>query len=289
MKGIILAGGSGTRLYPITLSTSKQLLSVYDKPMIYYPLSVLLLGGIKDILIISTPRDQRNFIDLFGNGEKLGIKIQYEIQEKPKGIAEAILIGKNFIGKQPVCLILGDNIFYGDGLTKLIKDSIKRTSKNLATVFAYKVKDPKRYGIVEISDNDKALTIEEKPKIPKSNFAVTGIYFYPNNVLKNVELINSSKRGELEITDLNRTYLSNEKLYVEKLMRGFTWIDTGTFDSLLEAANMISLIQKRQGFKIACIEEIAFKNNFIDQEKLMELSSNYKNNEYGKYLKSISN
>lgn len=289
MKGIILAGGSGTRLYPITLSTSKQLLSVYDKPMIYYPLSVLLLGGIKDILIISTPRDQRNFIDLFGNGEKLGIKIQYEIQEKPKGIAEAILIGKNFIGKQPVCLILGDNIFYGDGLTKLIKDSIKRTSKNLATVFAYKVKDPKRYGIVEISDNDKALTIEEKPKIPKSNFAVTGIYFYPNNVLKNVELINSSKRGELEITDLNRTYLSNEKLYVEKLMRGFTWIDTGTFDSLLEAANMISLVQKRQGFKIACIEEIAFKNNFIDKEKLMELSSNYKNNEYGKYLKSISN
>ena len=287
MKGIILAGGSGTRLYPITLSTSKQLLSIYDKPMIYYPLSILLLGGIRDILIITTPRDENHFKYLLGDGNSLGINIQYKVQEKPNGIAEAILIGEEFIGSSSVCLILGDNIFYGDGLSELIEKSIQRTYNDKSTIFAYRVNDPKRYGIVEISNNGQAISIEEKPKTPKSNFAITGIYFYPNNVLKNIHKINSSDRGELEITDLNRTYLFENQLYVEKLMRGYTWIDTGTFDSLLESANFISSIQKRQGLKIACIEEIAFRKNFINQDQLLFLAKKYKNNEYGRYLKSI--
>ena len=287
MKGIILAGGSGTRLYPITLSTSKQLLSIYDKPMIYYPLSILLLGGIRDILIITTPRDENHFKDLLGDGNSLGINIEYKVQEKPNGIAEAILIGEDFIGSSSVCLILGDNIFYGDGLSELIEKSIQRTNKDKSTIFAYRVNDPKRYGIVEISNNGQAIGIEEKPKNPKSNFAITGIYFYPNNVLKNIQKINYSDRGELEITDLNKTYLMQNQLYVEKLMRGYTWIDTGTFDSLLESANFISSIQKRQGLKIACIEEIAFRKKFIKQDQLLRLAKKYKNNEYGRYLKSL--
>jgi len=287
MKGIILAGGSGTRLYPITLSTSKQLLSIYDKPMIYYPLSILLLGGIRDILIITTPRDENHFKDLLGDGNSLGINIEYKVQEKPKGIAEAILIGEDFIGSSSVCLILGDNIFYGDGLSELIEKSIQRTNNDKSTIFAYRVNDPKRYGIVEISNNGQAISIEEKPKNPKSNLAITGIYFYPNNVLKNIQKIYYSDRGELEITDLNKTYLMQNQLYVEKLMRGYTWIDTGTFDSLLESANFISSIQKRQGLKIACIEEIAFRKKFIKQDQLLRLAKKYKNNEYGRYLKSL--
>ena len=287
MKGIILAGGSGTRLYPITLSTSKQLLSIYDKPMIYYPLSILLLGGIRDILIITTPRDENHFKDLLGDGNSLGINIEYKVQEKPKGIAEAILIGEDFIGNSSVCLILGDNIFYGDGLSELIEKSIQRTNNDKSTIFAYRVNDPKRYGIVEISNNGQAISIEEKPKNPKSNLAITGIYFYPNNVLKNIQKIYYSDRGELEITDLNKTYLMQNQLYVEKLMRGYTWIDTGTFDSLLESANFISSIQKRQGLKIACIEEIAFRKKFIKQDQLLRLAKKYKNNEYGRYLKSL--
>ncbi|MGA0414860.1 MAG: glucose-1-phosphate thymidylyltransferase RfbA [Flavobacteriaceae bacterium] len=287
MKGIILAGGSGTRLYPITLSTSKQLLSIYDKPMIYYPLSILLLGGIRDILIITTPRDENHFKDLLGDGNSLGINIEYKVQEKPKGIAEAILIGEDFIGSSSVCLILGDNIFYGDGLSELIEKSIQRTNNDKSTIFAYRVNDPKRYGIVEISNNGQAISIEEKPKNPKSNLAITGIYFYPNNVLKNIQKINYSDRGELEITDLNKTYLMQNQLYVEKLMRGYTWIDTGTFDSLLESANFISSIQKRQGLKIACIEEIVFRKKFIKKDQLLRLAKKYKNNEYGRYLKSL--
>ena len=287
MKGIILAGGSGTRLYPITLSTSKQLLSIYDKPMIYYPLSILLLGGIRDILIITTPRDENHFKDLLGDGNSLGINFEYKVQEKPQGIAEAILIGEDFIGNSSVCLILGDNIFYGDGLSELIEKSIQRTNNDKSTIFAYRVNDPKRYGIVEISNNGQAISIEEKPKNPKSNLAITGIYFYPNNVLKNIQKIYYSDRGELEITDLNKTYLMQNQLYVEKLMRGYTWIDTGTFDSLLESANFISSIQKRQGLKIACIEEIAFRKKFIKQDQLLRLAKKYKNNEYGRYLKSL--
>jgi len=287
MKGIILAGGSGTRLYPITKSVSKQLLAIYDKPMIYYPLSTLMLAGIDEILIISTPIDIDNFKRLFEDGKKLGLRVSYAIQDQPKGISEALIIGKEFIGNDSVCLILGDNIFYGDGFTKLLKDSMVRVQENLATIFAYRVKDPKRFGVVEILENSFAYNIEEKPKNPKSNFAVTGIYFYPNDVLRLVEKIEPSSRGELEITDLNKVYINQNRLYVEKLFRGFTWIDTGTHDSMLEASNLISTIQKRNGMKIGCIEEIAFYNKFISDKELLEICKSYKNNEYGKYLKDI--
>ena len=287
MKGIILAGGSGTRLYPITKSVSKQLLAIYDKPMIYYPLSTLMLAGIDEILIISTPIDIDNFKRLFEDGKKLGLRVSYAIQNQPKGISEALIIGKEFIGNDSVCLILGDNIFYGDGFTKLLKDSMVRVQENLATIFAYRVKDPKRFGVVEILENSFAYNIEEKPKNPKSNFAVTGIYFYPNDVLRLVEKIEPSSRGELEITDLNKIYINQNRLYVEKLFRGFTWIDTGTHDSMLEASNLISTIQKRNGMKIGCIEEIAFYNKFISDKELLEICKSYRNNEYGKYLKDI--
>lgn len=287
MKGIILAGGSGTRLYPITKSVSKQLLAIYDKPMIYYPLSTLMLAGIDEILIISTPIDIDNFKRLFEDGKKLGLRVSYAIQNQPKGISEALIIGKEFIGNDSVCLILGDNIFYGDGFTKLLKDSMVRVQENLATIFAYRVKDPKRFGVVEILENSFAYNIEEKPKNPKSNFAVTGIYFYPNDVLRLVEKIVPSSRGELEITDLNKIYINQNRLYVEKLFRGFTWIDTGTHDSMLEASNLISTIQKRNGMKIGCIEEIAFYNKFISDKELLEICKSYRNNEYGKYLKDI--
>jgi len=287
MKGIILAGGSGTRLYPITKSVSKQLLAIYDKPMIYYPLSTLMLAGIDEILIISTPIDIDNFKRLFEDGKKLGLRVSYAIQDQPKGISEALIIGKEFIGNDSVCMILGDNIFYGDGFTKLLKDSMVRVQENLATIFAYRVKDPKRFGVVEILENSFAYNIEEKPKNPKSNFAVTGIYFYPNDVLRLVEKIEPSSRGELEITDLNKIYIYQNRLYVEKLFRGFTWIDTGTHDSMLEASNLISTIQKRNGMKIGCIEEIAFYNKFISDKELLEICKSYRNNEYGKYLKDI--
>ena len=287
MKGIILAGGSGTRLYPITKSVSKQLLAIYDNPMIYYPLSTLMLAGIDEILIISTPIDIDNFKRLFEDGKKLGLRVSYAIQDQPKGISEALIIGKEFIGNDSVCMILGDNIFYGDGFTKLLKDSMVRVQENLATIFAYRVKDPKRFGVVEILENSFAYNIEEKPKNPKSNFAVTGIYFYPNDVLRLVEKIEPSSRGELEITDLNKIYINQNRLYVEKLFRGFTWIDTGTHDSMLEASNLISTIQKRNGMKIGCIEEIAFYNKFISDKELLEICKSYRNNEYGKYLKDI--
>jgi len=287
MKGIILAGGSGTRLYPSTIATSKQLLSVYDKPMIYYPLSVLMLGGIKEILIISTPRDIENFKNLFLDGSHLGLSIKYAIQDQPKGIAQAIAIGRDFINHDNVCLILGDNIFYGDGLTEVILKSIDRTKENLASIFAVQVKDPRRYGVVEISDESKVVSLEEKPKTPKTNLAATGIYFYPNDVIEKVNFLTPSQRGELEITDLNKLYLEENRLIAEKLLRGFTWIDTGTHDSMLDSSNFICSIQKRNGLKIACIEEIAFNKGFIDKNQLIALSKFYKNNEYGSYLKKI--
>ena len=287
MKGIILAGGSGTRLYPSTIATSKQLLSVYDKPMIYYPLSVLMLGGIKEILIISTPRDIENFKNLFLDGSHLGLSIKYAIQDQPKGIAQAIAIGRDFINHDNVCLILGDNIFYGDGLTEVILKSIDRTKENLASIFAIQVKDPRRYGVVEISDESKVVSLEEKPKTPKTNLAATGIYFYPNDVIEKVNFLTPSQRGELEITDLNKLYLEENRLIAEKLLRGFTWIDTGTHDSMLDSSNFICSIQKRNGLKIACIEEIAFNKGFIDKNQLKALSKFYKNNEYGSYLKKI--
>jgi len=287
MKGIILAGGSGTRLYPSTIATSKQLLSVYDKPMIYYPLSVLMLGGIKEILIISTPRDIENFKNLFLDGSHLGLSIKYAIQDQPKGIAQAIAIGRDFINHDNVCLILGDNIFYGDGLTEVILKSIDRTKENLASIFAIQVKDPRRYGVVEISDESKVVSLEEKPKTPKTNLAATGIYFYPNDVIEKVNFLTPSQRGELEITDLNKLYLEENRLIAEKLLRGFTWIDTGTHDSMLDSSNFICSIQKRNGLKIACIEEIAFNKGFIDKNQLIALSKFYKNNEYGSYLKKI--
>jgi glucose-1-phosphate thymidylyltransferase len=246
-----------------------------------------MLAGIDEILIISTPIDIDNFKRLFEDGKKLGLRVSYSIQDQPKGISEALIIGKEFIGNDSVCLILGDNIFYGDGFTKLLKDSIVRVQENLATIFAYRVKDPKRFGVVEILENSFANNIEEKPKNPKSNFAVTGIYFYPNDVLRLVEKIEPSSRGELEITDLNKIYINQNRLYVEKLFRGFTWIDTGTHDSMLEASNLISTIQKRNGMKIGCIEEIAFYNKFISDKELLEICKSYRNNEYGKYLKDI--
>lgn len=289
MKGIILAGGSGTRLYPSTLATSKQLLSVYDKPMIYYPLSVLMLGGIREILIISTPRDIENFKNLFHDGNHLGLSIKYAIQDEPKGIAQAIPIGRDFIKNDNVCLILGDNIFYGDGLTEIILKSMERTKQNLASIFAVQVKDPRRYGIVQISEESRVISLEEKPKIPKTNLAATGIYFYPNDVIEKVNDVIPSQRGELEITDLNNIYLKDNRLIAEKLFRGFTWIDTGTHDSLLDSSNFICSIQKRNGSKIACLEEIAFNKRFIDKNQLTALSRLYKNNEYGLYLKKIIN
>ena len=287
MKGIILAGGSGTRLYPTTKATSKQLLSIYDKPMIYYPLSILMLGGIKEVLIISTPRDIDNFKDLFGDGNSIGIKINYAVQANPNGIAEAIIIGEEFIENDDVCLILGDNIFYGDGLTDLINSSITRAKNSIATIFSFRVNDPKRFGVVEIAEDSKVISIEEKPTNPKSNFIATGIYFYPNDVVEKVKLVKPSKRGELEITDLNKIYVQKNRLYAEKLHRGFTWIDTGTHDSMLDASNLICSIQKRNGMKIGCVEEIAFSKKFISKDQLLKISKDFKNNEYGKYLKNL--
>ena len=287
MKGIILAGGSGTRLYPITRSISKQIVPVYDKPMIYYPMSVLMLAGIKEILIISTPQDIHLYENLFGKGDDLGISIQYAIQPSPDGLAQAFIIGEEFIGDDSVCMVLGDNIFYGLDFSSHLKRAAEL--KEGAVVFGYYVNDPERYGVAEFDKNGKVLSIEEKPAQPKSNWAVTGLYFYGNDVVKKAKGLKPSARGELEITDLNRLYLEEGRLTVELLGRGMAWLDTGTHDSLLEASNFISTIQNHQGLQVACLEEIAYRKGYISKEKLLELAEPLKKNRYGQYLIKIAN
>ncbi|MBT3546822.1 MAG: glucose-1-phosphate thymidylyltransferase RfbA [Flavobacterium sp.] len=285
MKGIILAGGSGTRLYPITKGTSKQLLPIYDKPMIYYPLSVLMLAGIKEILIISTPADLPNFQRLLGDGKELGIELHYKEQPTPDGLAQAFIIGENFIGNDDVCLVLGDNIFYGHGFTNLLAKSLKNVKdEQIATVFGYYVNDPKRYGVVDFDGDGRAVSIEEKPINPKSNYAVIGLYFYPNSVVEIAKNIKPSNRGELEITTVNQEYLTQGNLKVELMGRGYAWLDTGTHESLLEASNYIQTIENRQGLKVACLEEIACQMGYISTEELLLLAEPLKNNGYGQYL-----
>ncbi|MDC3132822.1 glucose-1-phosphate thymidylyltransferase RfbA [Flavobacteriaceae bacterium] len=285
MKGIILAGGSGTRLYPITKGVSKQLLCIYDKPMIYYPLSVLLLADIKEVLIISTPKDLPNFKNLLGSGADLGISLSYKEQPSPDGLAQAFIIGEDFIGNDDVCLVLGDNIFYGYGFNTMLKQAVNNVkSENKATVFGYYVNDPERYGVVEFNEKNEAISIEEKPNNPKSNFAVVGLYFYPNSVVEIAKNTKPSDRGELEITSVNQYYLNQDQLKVALMGRGFAWLDTGTHESLLEASNFIQTIQKRQGLKVACLEEIAYEKGYINNEELQKLAEPLKKNEYGQYL-----
>ena len=289
MKGIILAGGAGTRLYPLTMVTSKQLLPVYDKPMIYYPLSTLMLAGIKDILVISTPEDTPRFENLLGDGSQFGVKLSYKVQPSPDGLAQAFILGKEFIGNDACAMVLGDNIFYGNGFSKVLKQAVVDAEENnKATVFGYYVTDPERFGIVEFDDDGKVLSVEEKPQNPKSNYAITGLYFYPAKVSKMAEDVKPSARGELEITTLNDMYLKEGRLGVQLLGRGYAWLDTGTMDSLVEAANFVHMVEQRQGIKISAPEEIAFKNGWISREKLFESAEKYGKSPYGAHLKAVA-
>ena len=287
MKGIVLAGGSGTRLYPSTIGISKQLLPIYDKPMIYYPISVLMLAGIREILIISTPQDLPNFEKLLGTGEQFGLKFSYKEQHSPDGLAQAFILGEEFIGKDSVALVLGDNIFYGPGFSAMLQNAVELTESKEATIFGYHVKDPERFGVVEFDKNGKAISIEEKPKVPKSTYAVTGLYFYDNTVVEYAKNLKPSTRGELEITDLNKIYLEKGKLNVELFGRGFAWLDTGTHRSLLQAAQYVQTIEENQGIKIACLEEIAYRMGFLTKDEIVKFSESYKNNEYYTYVRNL--
>lgn len=285
MKGIVLAGGSGTRLYPITKGVSKQLVPIYDKPMVYYPISVLMLAGIKDILIITTPEEQAGFQRLLGDGTELGVRFDYVTQPSPDGLAQAFILGEDFIGEDDVCLVLGDNIYHGQGLAKMLANATSNVKlENKSTVFGYRVHDPERYGVAEFDANGLVISLEEKPKVPKSNYAVTGLYFYPNDVVKKAKLVKPSERGELEITTLNQMYLNENRLKVELMGRGYAWLDTGTHESLLEASQFIEIIEKRQGLKVACLEEIAFQMGYIDKQQLLALAKPLSKNQYGQYL-----
>ena len=289
MKGIILAGGSGTRLYPLTLVTSKQLLPIYDKPMIYYPLSTLMLAGIRDILIISTPTDTPRFKELLGNGDNFGIHLSYAVQPSPNGLAEAFIIGKDFIGDDSACMVLGDNIFYGNGLKKSLKEAVENADKGKATIFGYYVNDPERFGVVEFDNDKNVLSIEEKPSNPKTNYAVVGLYFYPKGVYQMAKDIKPSARGELEITSLNNAYLNERILKLVLFGRGFTWLDTGTHEALTDASNFVKSIEEHQGLKVSCIEEIAYLNGWIDKEQLLKIGNSMGKNEYGKHLLNVAN
>ncbi len=288
MKGIVLAGGSGTRLYPITRGVSKQLIPVYDKPMVFYPISTLMLAGIRDILIISTPDDLPAFRRLLGTGEEIGVSFSYAEQPRPEGLAQAFIIGREFIGGDSVCLVLGDNIFYGQGFTGMLLNARQRADEGLASIFAYPVQDPQQFGVVEVNEEFRAVSIEEKPAEPKSNLAVVGLYFYPNSVCDIAAAVTPSARGELEITSVNEAYLRSGNLYVQRLGRGFAWLDTGTIDSLTEASNFIASIEKRQGFQVAALEEISFRKGWIDAARLKELARPMANNQYGQYLATLA-